>query len=79
VAERPGPLFYLVRTAEDDDGIGVGVLRCIKPWTRWLLIKGFAAGKEVPDLPTERAIATIRDYLGLPDLQPEVTGSTLGR
>ena len=74
MAERPGPLFYLVRTAEDDDGIGVGVLRCIKPWTRWLLIKGFAAGKEVPDLPIERAIATIRDYLGLPDLQPEVTG-----
>ncbi|RXH58961.1 monooxygenase, FAD-binding [Granulicella sibirica] len=74
VAERPGPLFYLVRTAEDDDGIGIGVLRCIKPWTRWLLIKGFAAGKEVPDLPIERAIATIRDYLGLPDLQPEVTG-----
>ena len=38
VSHRPGPLYYLVRTADDDGGIGVGVLRCLKPWKSWLLI-----------------------------------------
>jgi 2,4-dichlorophenol 6-monooxygenase len=74
VAHRPGLLYFLVRTAEDVDGPGLGILRCVKPWTSWLMIKGYAAGQETPNLSHAEAAGVVRDYLGVPDLELRITG-----
>ncbi|MFT4118315.1 FAD-dependent monooxygenase [Bradyrhizobium sp.] len=73
VAHRPGLLYFLVRTHADPDGPGLGILRCIKPWTSWLMIKGYAVGTSTPSLTSGEAASVIRDYLGTPELEPHVT------
>lgn len=74
VAHRPGLLYFMVRTAGDHGGAGLGILRCVRPWTSWLMIKGYAPGQEAPDLSHEEAVDVVRDYLGVPDLQVTITG-----
>jgi len=74
LAHRPGLLFFLVRTAEDRGGAGLGILRSIKPWTSWLMMKGYAAGQETEMLSEAEAVDVIRDYLGIPDLDVRITG-----
>jgi 2,4-dichlorophenol 6-monooxygenase len=74
VAHRPGLLFYVVRSVGDADGPGLGILRCVKPWTSWIMIRGYAAGEQTPHLNDEGAIAVVRDYLGIADLEVKITG-----
>ena len=74
VAHRPGLLFFMVRTPGDRDGPGLGILRCIKPWSSWLMIKGYASGEATPNLGKDEAAEVVRDYLGVPDLDVRITG-----
>ncbi|MEI4484527.1 MULTISPECIES: FAD-dependent oxidoreductase [unclassified Phyllobacterium] len=74
VAHRPGMLYFLVRTPEDKDGAGLGILRCIKPWSSWLLIKGYSSGQGTPELSESDAADVVCDYLGIRDLSLKVTG-----
>jgi len=74
VAHRPGLLYFIIRAPQDPGGAGLGILRCIKPWTRWLMIKGYEAGQETPHLSEADAATVIREYLGLPELELTVTG-----
>ena len=74
VSHRPGLLYFIVRGPQDVGGTGLGILRCIKPWTQWLMIKGYEAGLDTQKLSTHEAADVIRDYLGLPDLDVTVTG-----
>lgn len=71
---RPGLLYFLVRTARDKGGAGLGILRCVKPWTSWLLIQGYASGKDTPHPSHAEAADVIRDYLGVPNLDIRITG-----
>lgn len=74
VQGRAGLLFFIVRTALDRGGAGLGILRCVKPWTSWLMIKGYAAGQVTPRLTEEEAVDVVRDYLGIADLELRITG-----
>ena len=74
VAHRPGLLYFLVRTSQDDGGAGFGILRCIKPWSSWLMIKGYASGRMTPELSQAEATAVVRNYLGVPELPLRITG-----
>jgi 2,4-dichlorophenol 6-monooxygenase len=74
VAERPGLLYFIVRIANDAGGAGLGILRCVRPWISWLMIKGDEAGQETPHLSHSEAADVIRDYLGIPDLELQITG-----
>jgi 2,4-dichlorophenol 6-monooxygenase len=65
-AHRPAFLYFLVRS--NSDGVDLGILRAVRPWNRWLLIKGYILGKEMEKLDNDSAAALVRDYLGLPDL-----------
>jgi 2,4-dichlorophenol 6-monooxygenase len=66
VAHRPAFLYFLVRS--NSDGVDLGILRTVRRWNRWLLIKGYILGKDAEKLNNESAIALVRDCLGLPDL-----------
>lgn len=72
VAHRPGLLYFLVRTAEDEGGAGLAFLRCIKPWRTWLLTKGYTSGSTTPSLSPCEAVGVIRDYLGVGDIDPRI-------
>ena len=72
VAHRPGVLYFLVRGAQDSGGPGLGFLRCVKPWTSWMLTIGYAAGQETPSITATEAVDAIRDFLGVGGLECRV-------
>jgi 2,4-dichlorophenol 6-monooxygenase len=49
VAHRPSVLYWMVQPGAEKEGVGLGVLRMIKPWTEWMLMWGYevAAGPPV--------------------------------
>ena len=57
VAHRPSVLYWMLQAGADENGVGLGVLRMVKPWTEWMLIWGYDHLAGPPDL----SDATIRD------------------
>ena len=72
-AYRPSHIFYILRSSTDKGGPGLGLLICFRPWNTWQFIKGYTAGQETPHLTTTEAVDVIRDYLGIPEIEPKVT------
>lgn len=57
VAHRPSVLYWMLQEGAAEHGVGLGVLRMVKPWTEWMLIWGYDHLAGPPDLSDE----TIRD------------------
>ncbi len=49
VAHRPSVLYWMLQPGADEHGVGLGVLRMIKPWTEWMLIWGYDPAAGPPD------------------------------
>lgn len=50
VAHRPSVLYWMVQPGAEKEGVGLGVLRMIKPWTEWMLMWGYEVAGGPPDL-----------------------------
>src|SRR6267142_525480 len=48
-AHRPSVLYWMLQPGADEHGVGLGVLRMIKPWTEWMLIWGYDPAAGPPD------------------------------
>lgn len=53
VAHRPSVLYWMLQPGADMNGVGLGVLRMVKPWTEWMLIWGYDHTAGPPDLSDE--------------------------
>lgn len=74
VAHRPSILHWIMNPAANFGEIGMGLLRCVRPWNEWIAGWGFDKDAGEPDLSLERVTAQIRQLVGDPDLQLEVDG-----
>lgn len=50
VAHRPSVLYWMLQAGAAEHGVGLGVLRMVKPWTEWMLIWGYDHLAGPPDL-----------------------------
>ena len=50
VAHRPSVLYWMLQPGAEREGVGLGVLRMIKPWDEWMLMWGYAVADGPPDL-----------------------------
>ncbi|MBN9209297.1 MAG: FAD-dependent monooxygenase [Microbacterium ginsengisoli] len=73
VAHRPSILNWIINSDAAVGEIGLGLLRAVRPWDTWIAGWGFDIAKGDPDVSVETAIARIREYVGDPDFEPEVT------
>ena len=73
VEHRPGVLYFLARTALDLGGAGFGILRTIRPWNEWLLIKSYISGQEEAELTEAKAVELVRSHLGDPTVPIRIT------
>ena len=73
VEHRPGFLYFVMRAASDPGGAGMGILRAIRPWKQWLLMKNFIATREEAELTEAQAMELVRSHLGDPDLPVRIT------
>jgi 2,4-dichlorophenol 6-monooxygenase len=74
VAHRPSVLYWVMQPGSNVGGIGMGVVRMVRPWNEWLIIWGYDINGPRPELTDDQAKGIIRQLVGDPDLDIEMTG-----
>src|SRR5271154_2462264 len=77
VKTRPSVLYWVIQPGSDVGGIGAGLVRMIRPWNEWLIVWGYDISQPAPVVDDEAATKIVRNLLGLPDLDVEITGTSL--
>jgi 2,4-dichlorophenol 6-monooxygenase len=77
VATRPSVLYWVIQPGSNVGGIGAGLVRMIRPWNEWLIVWGYDISQPPPTVDAEKATEIVRNLLGLPDLDVEITGTSL--
>lgn len=73
VAHRPSVLYWVMQPGSNVGGIGMGVVRMVRPWNEWLIIWGYDINGERPELTGDQAKGIIRQLVGANDLDIELT------
>ena len=77
VEGRPSVLYWVVQPGSNIGGIGAGLVRMVRPWNEWLIVWGFDITKEPPVVTDESAVEIVRNLIGVPDMDVEITGTSL--
>ncbi|WP_299779389.1 FAD-dependent monooxygenase [uncultured Roseobacter sp.] len=73
VAHRPSVLYWVVQPGADVGGIGMGLVRMVRPWNEWLIVWGYDINQPPPDVDDAFATKVVRDLVGDPDLEVDIT------
>jgi 2,4-dichlorophenol 6-monooxygenase len=77
VATRPSVLYWVIQPGSNVGGIGAGLVRMIRPWNEWLIVWGYDISQPPPTVDAGKATEIVRNLLGLPGLEVEITGTSL--
>jgi len=77
VATRPSVLYWVIQPGSNVGGIGAGLVRMIRPWNEWLIVWGYDITKPPPEVNEVTATEIAANLLGMPDLDVEITGTSL--
>ncbi|GAB4261304.1 MAG: FAD-dependent monooxygenase [Pararhodobacter sp.] len=72
VAHRPSVLYWVMQPGADVGGIGMGLVRMVRPWNEWLIVWGYDINEPAPVVDAEFATAVARQLVGDPDLEIEL-------
>ncbi|MBB3610527.1 FAD-dependent monooxygenase [Rhizobium sp. BK602] len=73
VAHRPSVLYWVLQPGSNVGGIGMGLVRMIRPWNEWLINWGYDINEGAPHVDNAFAEGVARDLIGDPDIDIEVT------
>lgn len=74
---RPSVLYWVIQPGADVGGIGAGLVRMVRPWNEWLIVWGFDIEQGVPEVTEDDALRIVRNLVGVPALDVEITGISL--
>jgi 2,4-dichlorophenol 6-monooxygenase len=77
VSHRPSVLYWVIQPGSDVGGIGAGLVRMVRPWNEWLIVWGYDISQPPPVVDEEAAAQIVRNLLGMPGLEVEITGTSL--
>jgi 2,4-dichlorophenol 6-monooxygenase len=77
VGHRPSVLYWVLQPGSNVGGIGAGLVRMVRPWNEWLIVWGYDIADEPPVVDDAAATQIVRQLVGIPDLDVEITGSSL--
>lgn len=77
VGHRPSVLYWVIQPGANVGGIGAGLVRMVRPWHEWLIVWGYDIADEPPVVDEAAAKRIVRDLLGMPDIDVEITGTSL--
>ncbi|MER5387671.1 FAD-dependent monooxygenase [Saccharopolyspora sp. NPDC002686] len=77
VAHRPSVLYWVLRPGAHLGGIGMGLVRMVRPWNEWLLTWGYDIEEAPPELTGEQAEQIVHDLIGDPSVPVEITSTSL--
>ena len=69
VAHRPSVLYWVLQPGADIGGIGMGLVRMIRPWNEWLIVWGYDINQSAPKVDKDFATKVARDLVGHPELE----------
>lgn len=72
VAHRPSVLYWVMQPGADVGGIGMGLVRMVRPWTEWLIVWGYDINEPEPNVTEAFATGVARQLIGDPDLEIEL-------
>ncbi|WP_406506110.1 FAD-dependent oxidoreductase [Streptomyces sp. NBC_01602] len=77
VAHRPSVLYWVMRPGAHMGGIGMGLVRMVRPWNEWLLVWGYDIDQPPPQMDEATARDIVHDLIGDRDIPVEITSSSL--
>jgi 2,4-dichlorophenol 6-monooxygenase len=72
VAHRPSVLYWVMQPGADVGGIGMGLVRMVRPWNEWLIVWGYDINQPAPVVDAAMATQVARQLVGVPDLEIEL-------
>ena len=76
VAHRPSVLYWVMQPGADVGGIGMGVVRMVRPWDEWLIIWGYDINQPTPEISDEFAKSVCHQLIGDSSIPIEVIGTS---
>ena len=77
VGHRPSILYWVIQPGANVGGIGAGLVRMVRPWNEWLIVWGYDISQPAPQVDEAAARDIVRNLVGDPDLDVEITGTSL--
>jgi 2,4-dichlorophenol 6-monooxygenase len=77
VAYRPSVLYWVMQPGSNIGGIGMGVVRMVRPWNEWLLIWGYDINQPAPVLSDDEAIKIARNLIGDQDIPVKIKATSV--
>jgi len=77
VSYRPSVLYWVLQPGCDVGGVGMGVIRMVRPWNEWLAIWGYDINAGAPQLTDQAAEAIVRNLIGDQHVPIEIRSSSL--
>jgi 2,4-dichlorophenol 6-monooxygenase len=69
VAHRPSVLYWVMQPGANVGGIGMGLIRAIRPWNEWLIVWGYDINEPAPVVDEAMATDVARQLVGDPELE----------
>lgn len=77
VAHRPSVLYWVMQPGADVGGIGMGLVRMVRPWNEWLIVWGYDINGPEPKVTPEFATDVARQLVGDPSLEIELLSASV--
>ncbi|PFZ92296.1 FAD-dependent oxidoreductase [Bacillus wiedmannii] len=77
IAHRPGYLWWIIQPGANIGGIGLGLLRMVRPWNEWQIVWGYDINQPAPELTTEEAISICRQLIGDPEIEIKIKSKSI--
>jgi 2,4-dichlorophenol 6-monooxygenase len=76
VAHRPSVLYWVIQPGSDIGGLGIGVVRMVRPWNKWLAIWGYDVEKGPPELIEAFAAKIVHKLIGDDSVPVRIEGTS---
>jgi 2,4-dichlorophenol 6-monooxygenase len=76
VAHRPSVLYWMLQPGAEREGVGLGVLRMIKPWHEWMLMWGYEVAAGPPTFSDEFIRELAVKLVGTDDFEMRVKSAS---
>jgi 2,4-dichlorophenol 6-monooxygenase len=76
VAHRPSVLYWMLQPGAEREGVGLGVLRMIKPWHEWMLMWGYEVAAGPPTFTDEFVRELAVNLVGTEDFEMTVKSAS---
>jgi len=76
VEHRPSVLYWMLQPGAEKEGVGLGVLRMVKPWHEWMLMWGYDPAQGAPELTDDFVRELAVQLVGSDDFEMRVKSSS---